>query len=130
MPSSSIHIYRRHDVNIILGQENVDAIRDRYIILELDTFRIKGQPPVTAYCLIENPPINELLTLGSWVELHNNFIKNYKKRDWKFCLQALEHLKDKWNGDLKSFYEEIESRINDYEKNEPDPSWDGSIDRG
>lgn len=116
-------------MNIILGHENVKDIQDRYIVLELDTFRIKDHSPTTAYCLIENPPVNELLTLGAWVDLHNNLLKNYKKRDWKFCLQALEHLKDKWNGELNSFYSEIESRIQGYQQQEPATDWDGIIDR-
>jgi hypothetical protein len=116
-------------MNIILGHENVKDIQDRYIVLELDTFRLRGRPPTTAYCLIENPPVNELLTLGSWIDLHNNLLKNYKKRDWKFCQEAVELLHGRWNGELNSFYKEMQSRINDYQRQEPPTDWDGILDR-
>jgi hypothetical protein len=113
-------------MHIILGEENIKEIDQKYTVLELDTLRISGEP-VTAYCLIEELSLDEMFTLDQFRTLHENLIKNYKKRNWKFCEDAIEHLKGKWRGDLDTFYDSIDNRVKQYQQQEPSADWDGII---
>jgi hypothetical protein len=98
--------------------------------LELDTIRIVPMNKlVTAYCVVDTIPIVELPLTQSKINLHANLLINYRKRDWNYCHQALDHLIGSWNKELDSFYEDIRSRINAYMKNDPGDHWDGVIEK-
>jgi len=56
-------------------------------------------------------------------------MSNYKKRNWKYCQDALEHLQGKWKGELDSFYQDMANRVVGYQGHEPDSDWDPVIDR-
>lgn len=118
-------------MNIILGTENIDPIKDRYIILELDSFRFASNAdPVTAYCLVSDVNFETLLQLEQWQDLHRGLIKNYKQANWNYCEQALDHLRGQWNGELDSFYDELQSRIQELKIQCVDTlGWDSVIDR-
>ena len=98
-------------MNIIFG-DNIATIEDKYTVLELDTFRIGPSGPTnTAYCVLELIPVHEMVEAESLINLHHNLMENYKKRDWNYCEQALEHLMGKWGGELDTFYSELSIRI-------------------
>jgi len=115
-------------MNIILGHENAEQARDKYTVLELDTLIINGAAdPVTAFCLIEQVPIDQIAVIDQFRDLHNNLMKNYRLRNWKFCEDAIEHLQGKWGGELDSFYTEISQRISQLKKQNLDDEWIGSV---
>ena len=69
-------------MNIILGEENVKEIDQKYTVLELDTLLFSGSAtPVTAYCLVEKVGLEEFVTLDRFRELHNNMMRNYKLKN-------------------------------------------------
>lgn len=113
-------------MNIIFGRENAQALEEKYTILELDTIRI-GDNEITAFCAIETVPIVEMPRLPSMKALHDNLILEYRKRNWNYCIQAMEHLSGFWNHELDTFYENLRGRINEYIESEPDSNWDGVI---
>ena len=117
-------------MNIIIDPEQIAQYREKYTVLELDTIRIVSKNQlVTAYCVVETIPIVELPLTASKIDLHNNLLINYRKRDWNYCHQALEHLIGSWNKELDSFYEDIRSRINRYMENDPGEAWDGIVEK-
>lgn len=118
-------------MNIILGKENIENIQDRYITLELDSFRFApNSDAVTAYCLIDSLDITTMLQFEQWRDLHEGLMRNYKLANWNYCLQALDYLRGKWNGELDSFYQELQSRIEGLTRSGVDPkTWDSVIDR-
>lgn len=117
-------------MNIVLGKENIAELQDRYVVLELDTLRIAGSSdPVTAYCLLEKVDLGEMFTLDHYRELHQNLLKNYRLKNWNFCEQALEHLTGHWKGELDSFYENLNQRVQTFRSSDPGDHWDGIIDR-
>lgn len=117
-------------MNIILGIQNIKDISDRYIVLELDTLRVSTQSdPVTAYCVLDQMPLQDIVQLDQWRELHQNLIKNYRLRNWNFCEQAIEHLRGHWQGELDTFYDDLLQRVQQLQTAEPDEAWDGVIDR-
>ena len=107
-------------MKILLGpKEQIKDIEERYVVLELDTFRIQGIE-VPSWCVIDagNIPLKEMTETQHWQEQHNNLIKNWKKGDWNFCGQMLEHLLGKFGGELDSFYTTMFGRM---QKPKPNP---------
>lgn len=117
-------------MNIIFAGEELDSLRDKYTVLELDTFRL---PPdghlATAYAVLENIPITEVHRIQEFSDLHHNLMKEYRKRNWKYCEDAIEHLVIAWNGELRSFYETLYQRISLLKTQTLDDQWNGSVDK-
>lgn len=117
-------------MNIIFGKDNADTIDDRYVVLELDTFRVSNVPdPVTAYCVIDQMLLEEIPLVNHYRDLHKNLLKNYRARNWSFCIQALEHLRGRWRGEIDSFYDDLEQRVSRLQDQDPGQDWDGFIER-
>ena len=117
-------------MNIIIDPDQIDRYRENYTVLELDTIRVVPLDKlITAYCVVDTIPIVELPLTQSKINLHANLLINYRKRDWNYCHQALDHLIGSWNKELDSFYEDIRSRINTYMENDPGDNWDGVIEK-
>jgi hypothetical protein len=115
-------------MHIILDATQVELYSEKYTVLELDTFRIvDGPSDVTAYCVVESIPITEMNQIDSFRNLHNNLMSNYRKKDWNYCEQAIDHLVGKWNGELDSFYIDLLQRINKFKEQDPGDMWDGVL---
>jgi hypothetical protein len=115
---------------IIFGDDQVASMREKYSILELDTIRIGAHgPELKAYAVVENIAIPDLPMVESWTKLHENLINYYRKKDWNFCEQAIDNLIGSFNGELDSFYSEIQSRVNSYKENNPGEDWDWVIEK-
>lgn len=114
----------------IIFDDQLDTISDRYTVLELDTFKMLPMHELkTAYCVIETIPITELNTIEQFSNLHRELMENYRKRNWNFCFQALEHLQGRWNGEIDSFYSEMFKRIKHLESMQLSDNWTGYIDK-
>lgn len=116
-------------MNIIIDPENLQQYREKFTVLELDTIRVTDRT-VTAYCVVEQIPITEMAYTESKRDLHENLLINYRKKDWNYCNQALDHLIGSWNGELDSFYQELRGRIAKYMEQDPGDQWDGIISKG
>jgi hypothetical protein len=117
-------------MNIIIDPDQIDAYREKYTVLELDTIRILPENrTVTAYCVVENIPIPDLPQAENKKKLHATLMEHYRKRDWNVCDQALDHLVGCWNKELDSFYEEIRTRVAKYIEQDPGENWDGTIEK-
>jgi hypothetical protein len=115
-------------MHIILGEENAQDLFDKYTLLELDLIQVEpNSDPLQAYCVLEHIPVDEIPKIEEYKHLHDKLIENYRKGDWNFCEQALEHLHDKWGTQLNSFYDEISTRIAKYKETEPGDNWDPVI---
>lgn len=111
-------------MNIVLGEANAQALRDRYMVLPLDAFLISGQAtPVQSFCVIESVPLAELPQSEQWRELHENLMRNYGLKNWNYCEQALEHLQGKWNGAIDSFYQDLSTRVTHFKAHDPGEHW-------
>ena len=117
-------------MNIIFGLESVTPFEERYTILELDTFLLHPtEEVVTAYCLVETIPIQEMPAIESLKELHSNLIAEYRKRNWRYCEDAIAHLTGKWRGELDSFYGELHQRIMKLKQTDLPEDWTGRLDK-
>jgi hypothetical protein len=111
-------------MHIIFGKDEALELENKYTVLELDLIKIGSEGPVVpAYCVVENISILDLPKIESMKNLHNNLISNYRKKEWKYCQDALEHLLGFWGGEVDSFYQTLNQRLDNYIKQDPGPDW-------
>ena len=115
-------------MNIIFGASAVQQAQEKYIVLELDTFQV-DQQLTTTYALVEKVPLMEMTSLVQFKDLHSNLMKEYGKRNWKYCEDAMEHLRGKWNGELDTFYTVLAERIQELKTQSLSDDWSGVIVR-
>lgn len=116
-------------MHIVLDNQITEELSTKYIMLELDSFVVDGtDKSISAYCLVENVPLNELPTADHFRDLHTQLIKNYRVGNWSFCRDALEHLMGRWNGEVDSFYRDLLDRITDLDSKDMDVQhWDPAV---
>ena len=115
-------------MNIIFGDNVADQAREKYTVLELDTFVFEQKAiTATAYAIIERVPLMEIVNIESFKQLHANLMAEYRKRNWKYCEDAIEHLRGKWNGDLDTFYTELYERVQQLKDQSLPDDWTGTI---
>jgi hypothetical protein len=99
-------------MNIILGEHAAQNLGEKYVVLELDRFLIGGAPePIRSYAVLEITSISDIGRIKQLRDLHENLIRYYRQKNWKFCEDAFEHLVGAWSGQLDSFYEHLKCRI-------------------
>ena len=102
-------------MNIIFNGEVAEALCSTHTLLELDTFDdINSVKPRTAYCVLDTKRLNteDLFNLDKLATMHDALIRNYKNKNYDFCIDVLDILKGKWGGQLDSFYDVLRARIN------------------
>jgi len=101
-------------MNIVLENEVTNELRDKFMLVELDSFQHEPDGVVIkSYAVITKDEINiqEIQNVKEYIDLHNNLMKNYRVKNWKFCEDAIEHLNGKFRGELDSFYTVLTERI-------------------
>ena len=112
-------------MNIIFGSPNSELL-EKYTVLELDTFKMENNKLHTSYCVIEKIPLEEFAMIDALKKIHADLIHYYRLQNWNYCLQAIEGLFGKWNGELDTFYNHLNQRIKQYQESPPPESWDGT----
>ena len=100
-------------MNIIFGKDQ--GLDSKHIVLELDTIRVGATGPErTAYCVIENVPLQEMTIVESLKESHQTLINEYRAQNWSKCERIIKQLTGMWGGEVDTFYEELPSRNQEY----------------
>lgn len=101
-------------MHIVYGKEQANRLKEKYTVLELDTVKVEEvDKNLTLFAVVDTEKLGviDLPQLAQWVKLHEDLIRNLKKKDKNFCLQAVEHLLGKFGGDIDSFYEHVKGRF-------------------
>jgi hypothetical protein len=114
-------------MHIIFG-DSLHLIPEKFTILELDTFE-DGDKQETAWCVVENIPLGDFPTLDAYKKVHSDLMQAYRGRNWEYCNSAIKGLRGRWNGELDSFYDNLQARVTDYERTPPLEDWNGCLTR-
>jgi len=89
---------------IIVGRDRADALKDSYILLELED---------KAFCVVtaEQIPIQEIPQLEEHQILHAKLLTEYINKNYGICRQHIDELMGKFGGEVDTFYEELIKRI-------------------
>lgn len=112
----------------IIFSESLAHLPEKFTVLELDTFQ-NGNDRTTAWCVVENIPLSDFPTLDSYKKVHSDLMQAYRDQNWEYCTGAIKGLRGRWNGELDSFYDNLEQRVSEYQVNPPPEGWDGSLIR-
>jgi hypothetical protein len=108
----------------------IDSLRSKYLVLELDTLEFSGGKTVKAFVVIdrEHIPLEQMPHVESLVDLHEHLIKNYRLQNWNYCRQAMDHLRGKFKGEVDTFYDALAERITILENGKELPEdWTGNV---
>ena len=98
-------------MHIVWDKEAVKELRKKHTVLELESFPVNGEM-FSAWCVVPADKIGlDLANLGTYVELHEGFVKAYNEQNQQLCKDIAEHLRGKFGGELDTYYEEILSRF-------------------
>lgn len=115
-------------MNIIFGDNIAELAREKYTVLELDTLVMSGRDQAaTAYAIVEKIPLQEMSTLDQFKDLHHNLMKEYRKRNWEYCEDAIKYLQGRWNTEIDTFYSELYDRIQSLKTQSLPNDWTGAI---
>jgi hypothetical protein len=113
----------------IVFDSAVEELRQRFLVLELDTFRDRRSHLTrTAWCVIENIPLEEMPITEELRQAHEDLMRDYRTRQWQKCLVTLSGLTGRWAGEVDSFYEILAQRIQGLEHQELPETWDGAVE--
>ena len=100
-------------MQVIFSRQIADELRNRYTVLELETFTVQDQILET-FCVVpaEKLIFSGMENLADHIRMHEEFIEQLKQKNYKFCIDAIEHLMGKFGGELDSFYEIVLERCN------------------
>ena len=106
---------KAYGVGILLGQETVNLIRNKFKFIELDKIAVKGKKEgITVYTVLTDQ-FNYML--------HDTFLKHYKNRDWLKAENTLNK-SIKENTELEFYYNMMKDRVADLKSNDPGEDWD------
>jgi hypothetical protein len=98
-------------MQIVFDKTIVAELRERYTVLELETFDVQGTA-LTAFCVVpaEKLAFTDLNTLEDQIENHNAFLTALNNKQWEFIVKSYDTLHGQFGGELDSFYSDILDR--------------------
>ena len=118
---------KEYGMKIIIGEETVKDLEDEFVLIELDTIAVKGK----------TEPVKIYTSLGTYYALeysmnyemprqqHDKFLFFYRNQKWLLARRWINDLRDQFGGALVSYYNMMEDRINQLEKEDLPEDWDG-----
>ncbi len=100
-------------MHIIFGKEVADELREKYTVLELESFDVGDGLKSTAYCVLnaENVNLSEMPDMPRLCKLHQALIDALHAEKFDTVTELIGHLKGKFNGEMDSFYDILAERI-------------------
>lgn len=111
-------------MNIIFGEDNAKALSEKYIVLELDTFKFpEVDEDMIAYCVVDGMPFDELSSAEENKNRHVALLEGYKAQKWDSCLDGIDDLLGCWGGEMDTYYDNLRERVTAYAENAPADDW-------
>jgi len=116
-------------MNIVLENKLTEDLKGKYMLVELDTFQYDDGQSLKSYGIVTKDEITlqDFQNVEMYIDLHNNLIKNYRKKNWKFCEDSLDHLKGKFRGEFDSFYSTMSERITQLKEIDLPDDWSPNV---
>ena len=104
-----------YGVDILLGEETIKPITDKFKFIELDKIAVKGKNEgITIYTVLSSE--------FNYIK-HDLFLQHYKKREWIHAKRLISSLL-KEGTPLSAYYKMMDDRISTLEADDPGEDWD------
>ena len=99
-------------MQVIFGRDTAEQVKERYTVLELETFHANGQA-VPAFCVVPSDkiPLEDIRQVEDLKDLHQQFIDGFNSQQYEVCTTLYKQLRGRWTGELDSFYDAILNKI-------------------
>lgn len=115
-------------MQVIYGEEHVSKFKDKYVLLELDTFNVAGKlVPAFAVISASSISLGDLPQIEHWKQFHAKMMNGYKTKQWAFVIDCVANLRGKWGGEIDSFYDEMKNRVESIQEQGIDSTWTPEI---
>lgn len=99
-------------MQVIFGKATAEQVRERYTVLELETFHANGQD-IAAFCVVPSDkiPLEDIRQVDELKNLHREFIDSYNSANYEEVKTLYKQLHGRWSGELDSFYDTILNKV-------------------
>ena len=98
-------------MEIIFSREVAEGLRERYTVLELETFNVQDQKLET-FCVVPAEKLMmEMGQLTDNIAVHEQLIQSLKENNNDIVIELSTALKGKFGGELDSFYDILLERL-------------------
>ena len=111
-------------MQIIFDEKLIPELKQRYVILELDTILQPGMnSPLTLHALVENVDLDTITNLVDLIKQHEEMIAYYRTSKWEKAEGLAQSMRGSWRGEIDEFYDLVIETCN---KNQSENIvWDG-----
>ena len=73
-------------MNIIFNRATAEELRQKYLVLELETFLVNDQK-LECFCVVpgDKIPAGEIPTLDHFAKLHQSLVDNLRRKNYGIC---------------------------------------------
>lgn len=118
-----------YGLNIVIGAQTADTVKDTLAIFEIDLIRVKGKnEPVRIYSLVGREDLAQSEAFEEFRAVNSAMIASYRAQEWDAAFEALELLEDlgeKIGVSVEEYLLIYEARITEFQSNPPGANWDG-----
>ncbi len=120
---------RVYGVTVLLGGATARAVAGRFAMLELDALRVKGKDtPEAIHTLLGAAEMASDSTFRALAMRHDEMRESYRAQAWDTALERIGTCREyaaRLELQLTPYYDLMEARIRDFQRNAPGPDWDG-----
>jgi adenylate cyclase len=106
---------KQYGVKILIGNETIKNIEDKFKFIELDKIAVKGKKEGVFIYTVLNEPFNYVK--------HKSFLKHYKNRDWEKAIILIDEIISDTTP-LEYYYKLMRDRVVKLRENDPGEDWD------
>jgi adenylate cyclase len=118
---------KSYGVGILIGSRTAAAVRDLFVVLELDLLQVKGKTePERIYTIAGRKADAVAASFAALAELNAAMLEHYRNRDWQKCLETILRCRELGReAGLEEFYNLYVERVRRLIEAPPEPGWDG-----
>jgi adenylate cyclase len=117
---------KRYGVDIIVGPDTADAVRNDLCVLDLDSLLVQGKNmAVTISTILDYQDLGKSDEIESQKSMHKKMLLLYGKQDWAAAINQIAECKGHFGGALDDYYGMLLQRIEVLREHPPGEDWDG-----
>ena len=118
---------KRYELEIVIGPQTAEQVRDRLALLEVDLITLKGkEKPARTYTVLGNHQLHTASQYQNLMKTHLAMLVAFRSREWPRAQTLLKECRENPHAPL-GVYAQYEKRIDHYQQQPPPPDWEGAF---